>query len=366
MVLPFDLREAPKWTRRRGPDRDVVVSSRLRLARNVSGIPFPVKATEETKRSLLRTAEVIVDKLSPDETFYFLGVDELAPLERAVIPERRLGSTELTEDPQGGLVFGASESKGFLINEEDHFRIQSLRPGYDLEAAHGVAERLESDLREQFNFAYDEKWGYLTACPSNLGTGLRASVLLHLPGLILRDEISRVLKAIANLGLTVRGYYGEGTESQGFYLQLSNQVTLGRSVESLLDSLARVTERLIKKERKARNSLLEKSSQEVEDQIWRAYGTAQNARKIDGSESLQYLSLCRLGSDLGLLDEVSVVELDRLTMKIQSEHLNLSVGEKLSSEDRDTYRAQLIRKALEGGLNGEESPEIAETDPSEE
>ncbi len=207
---------------------------------------------------------------------------------------------------------------------------------------------MESSLNEMYDFAYDDEWGYLTACPTNLGTGMRASVLLHLPGLIINEEIQQVLKAIANLGLTARGYYGEGTESRGFYLQLSNQVTFGRDRSGLINSLRRVTQRLIQKELESRRKLFDRSGAEVEDKVWRAYGTLRNARKIELEEALRSLSLARLGVDRDLFENLSISRLDQLTMRIQPGHLNLSIGERLSSDDRETYRARVLRKELNG------------------
>jgi protein arginine kinase len=324
----------------------VVVSSRLRLARNISNRPFPLDAGEESKKDILNGIQHVIDGLEPDRDYHLVFMNDLNSLQESVIQERRLGSVELTEEPLGGIVFDSTESLGFLVNEEDHFRIQSLQSGYDLQAVHKSAKQLESSLNETYDFAYDDEWGYLTACPTNLGTGMRASVLLHLPGLIMQEEIQQVLKAVANLGLTVRGYYGEGTESQGFYLQLSNQVTLGRSTKDLIDSLRRVTERLIDKEREARHELFEHSGVEMEDKVWRAYGTLRNARKIGSGEALRSLSLLRLGIDAGQFSEITMPRIDQLTMRIQPGHLNLSIGERLSSDDRDTYRARVLRKTI--------------------
>lgn len=366
MSLPADINEAPDWIVKNGPDKDIVVSSRLRFARNLSGIPFPLKASAESKEKILNGVEDFLESLDWDRDFNFVKMDELNSFQKEVVQERRLGSEELTDERYGAVVFDELESLGFLVNEEDHFRIQSLSAGYDLDTVRTDASRLETSLDEEFGFASDPEWGYLTACPTNLGTGMRASVLLHLPGLIMRDEIQKVLKAIANLGLTVRGYYGEGTESEGYYLQLSNQVTLGRSVDSLLDSLSRVTERLINKERKARHKLFERSGMDMEDQIYRAYGTIQYARKIGSAEALKCLSLCRFGNDAGLIDTPSISEIDRLTMQLQPAHLNLSVGERLSSADRDTYRARLLRKALNNKSNDGETHETLETECTDE
>jgi len=368
--LPIDLNDAPAWTSRHGSDKDVVVSSRLRFARNISGVPFPLKAEDDVKERVLERVSETLEEWDLQGPFHFVAMDELDSLEKEVIQERRLGSPELTGEALGGLVFGGDESRGFLVNEEDHFRIQALRSGYALAEVREDAQELESALDREFGFASDDEWGYLTSCPTNLGTGMRGSVLLHVPGLIMRDEISRVLKAVANLGLTVRGYYGEGSESQGFYLQLSNQVTLGRSVENLLESLSRVTERIIEKEREARQNLFEGESVEVEDQVHRSFGVLKHARTLGSSEALKCLSRVRLGVDAGLFDGVSLTEIDQLTMTVQPAHLNLSIGERLSSEDRDAYRARVIRKRFEDDedeeTSGSGSTERVETERSDD
>ncbi|MFB6226724.1 MAG: ATP--guanido phosphotransferase [bacterium] len=357
MNLPIDLRQSPNWARSKGPEKDVVVSSRLRFARNDSRYPFPGRANGQQKDEVFQRTEEILTSADTGRELHFLRMSDLESLEKDVIRERRLGSKKLTEAPHGGLVFDPGESTAVLVNEEDHFRIQSLSSGYNLTVVRNAAERFEDALGERIDFAYDEQWGYLTACPTNLGTGLRASVLLHLPGLILRDDISQVLKAIANLGLTVRGYYGEGTESQGFYLQLSNQVTLGQSVDDLIDSLSRVTERLISKERKARDELFSQDEVEVQDKIWRAYGVLKHSRKLGMDESLKLLSFCRLGIDAGLIDEIELTDIDELFIKIQPAHLNQIVGSRLSNADRQAFRSTIIRKLFADSQ--EDNPDVS-------
>lgn len=347
MNLPIDLRNSPEWSREDGPEKDVVVSSRLRYARNISNVPFPARASKSQKDEVFRRTEETLSSTDLGRDLHFVKMSDLDSLEKDVIQERRLGSQELTEKSNAGLVFDSSESVGVLVNEEDHFRIQALRSGYNLSAVKNEADRFEETLGSELSYAFDEQWGYLTACPTNVGTGLRASVLLHLPGLILRDEITRVLKAVANLGLTVRGYYGEGTESQGFYLQLSNQVTLGQSVDDLIDSLTRVTERLISKEREARKQLLDEKDLDVNDQIWRAYATLKHARKLEMAESLKLLSFCRLGIDAGLIDDLNLATIDELLIKTQPAHLNLMVGDRLSTDDREAFRSKILREVFQ-------------------
>lgn len=353
MNLPVDLRESPDWSKADGPEKDVVVSSRLRYARNIQALPFPGRASDAQKDEVFRRTEETLSGEDFGRPLHFARMDELTDLEKDVVQERRLGSQELTERQSAGLVFDASESVAVLVNEEDHFRIQALQSGYNLKTVKKEADRFEQVLGDNLGFAYDDQWGYLTACPTNIGTGLRASVLLHLPGLILEEKITRVLKAIANLGLTVRGYYGEGSESQGFYLQLSNQVTLGQSVEDLIDSLRRVTERLVSREREARNLLLDRDDVEIEDQVWRAYGTLKHARKVSTAESLKLLSFCRLGIDAGLIDGLSLTDIDELLIRTQPAHLNLAVGNRLDPQDRRAFRSKIIREAFSDAENGD-------------
>lgn len=335
------------------PDRGVVVSSRVRLARNLVDHPFPEHAGAEGRRRLRERVEEAAEDLA-DSSWHGFRVGDLDADQRGVLRERRLASRRLIGRDEGGVWFHADEGRGFLINEEDHLRLQVMRPGCQLAAVHEAVVKLHDTLAERLSFQRHERWGYLTACPTNLGTGLRASVLLHLPGLVLSGGIERVLRAISSLGMVVRGYYGEGTESRGFYVQLSNQVTLGQSAEQLVEGLRRVTERIVGRESRARGALLRDETSDAVDRIWKSYGTLRYARKVASERALERLSLCRLGAERGLIDGLELGRLDGLMMRIQPRHLRLNVGEELSGDARRFYRATLIRKLL-----GSADPEAA-------
>lgn len=335
------------------PDRGIVVSSRVRLARSVADHPFPEHADTEERRRLRERVEGAAEALG-NEAWHGFHLADLDPAQRGVLRERRLASRRLLQRDEGGVWFRSDEGRGFLINEEDHLRLQAMRPGCQLAAVHEDVGELHDVLAGELPYLRHERWGYLTACPTNLGTGLRASVLLHLPGLVLSEAIGRVLKAVSSLGMVVRGYYGEGTESRGFYLQLSNQVTLGQSADQLVAGLKRVTERIVGREVQAREALVRDEASDAVDRIWRAYGTLRYARKVASERALELLSLCRLGVERGLIEGLSLGALDGLMMRIQPRHLCLNVGEDLSDEECRFYRATLIRKLL-----GSADPEAA-------
>ncbi len=342
MVLPVNVQRPSKWLSEAGPEYDVVISSRARFARNLSNYPFYDKNPVEKKEKLRGETFGVLEEMEFTSDWNFLALGELAELERELLAERRLASDELISERQSGVVFSEAEDKAVMVNEEDHLRLQAIAPGFDLDSTYEAVTSLERSLNEQVKFAYDSQWGYLSACPTNLGTGFRASVLLHLPGLVLQQKINKILKAISNLGLTVRGFYGEGSETKGFYFQLSNQVTLGQSAENFKASLERVVDQVITQERKAREELLNSSGVELEDRIGRSYGILKHARKIKTREALQLLSLCRLGVDRGLVPHVDLKRLDGLLQLLQPAHLQCSVGEELSEEQRDFYRAEKV------------------------
>lgn len=346
MTLPIDVREPGEWLSQEGPNQDVVLSSRIRLARNLSDFPFPTRADADDKQHILeKIREVIADVRVPDE-WKFLILNEITDLQKKLLRERRLASDDLIREPQGGVFFRRGETLSLMVNEEDHIRVQALQPGDQLDRCFEWSRELERDLDQEVSFAFDEEWGYLTSCPTNLGTGLRASVLLHLPALVLNQQFQRVLKAVANLGLTVRGFYGEGSGSQGFYFQLSNQVTLGQTAEEMKNNLQRVVTRLVEQERQARRQLVESNDLEAEDQIWRAYGILRHARSMDETEALQLISFARLGAALDRFEGVDVRDFDALLMRMQPAHLHTSVGERLESDQQDQYRSKIIRELL--------------------
>ena len=328
-------------------EREVVVSSRVRFARNLVEYPFTDRASPGVQEDIRNEIIRAMEEFQSDQEWHRLNLEGTDKLQKDVLSERRLISEELKKREAGGLYYSSDEAKALMINEEDHLRLQVIKPGERLEVAYEEARKIERHLDENLNFAFDDQWGYLTACPTNLGTGLRASSLVHLPALVLTQKINKVFNAVSNLGLTVRGFYGEGSRSQGFYFQLSNQVTLGRSAEELYKSLQRVVTKVVEQEQKARKKLFNSNSLELEDRIGRSYGILAHARQIDAEEALQLLSFCRLGVESGFLPPgIGIKELDGLLFLTQPAHLATSVGEELSKKERNYYRAQKIRTRL--------------------
>ena len=344
--------EPPSWLLEKSPDRDVILSSRIRFARNLQQYPFPRRATRSDQSELRSAVFESLDTLDFTSSMARVRVDDQDSIEQRLLVERRLASQELIDDSCSGLFYNEEESLSVMINEEDHLRIQAFAAGNRLDEPFQNAYGLERRLDEQLTYAYHDQWGFLTSCPTNVGTGLRASILLHLPGLVMTQKIERMLRAVSNLGLTVRGYTGEGSESRGFYFQLSNQVTLGQSAEAIRDNLKRVAKQVADQERSARQALLKSSKVEVEDQIWRSLGILRYAQKIQSSEALEALSYCRLGIDYGMINQCTYQTVDGLLLLIQPAHLIQSVGDQLQSEERDFYRARRLRR------------EVSETDPT--
>ncbi len=344
MTIPIDPHTPSTWLRTEGPDSDVVISSRVRFARNLQNYPFASKNSRENREKLLDEIFSVIQEYPPGANWITSRLEELSSIEKNLLAERNLISKQLLTEPAGGTAFIPEETLGVMINEEDHLRIQAITAGNDLDLALAQATDLERFFDTRFEFAYDEKWGYLTSCPTNLGTGFRGSILLHLPGLVITEKLNRVLNAISNLGLTVRGFYGEGSETRGFYFQLSNQITLGRSTEDFLASLKRVGEKIISHERAAREQLLKKRDLGLKDKIGRAFGILKYAHQIESEEAIELLSMCRLGADRKLLPELKIKKLDGFLQLLQPAHLQQSVGTELTSEERESYRARLVEK----------------------
>jgi protein arginine kinase len=286
-------------------------------------------------------------------------IDELGPADRALLFERHLVSKELAGlEPQHPLRTGAavylSDGLSVMINEEDHLRLQSLQSGFELRAAFAALDRVDRELGGRVPFSYHPEFGYLTACPTNVGTGMRASVLIHLPGLVLTKEIGRVLAGLQQMGLTYRGLYGEGSEVVGNFFQISNQTTLGQSEEELLDKLVRVVRHVIEREEEARRVLLREAGYIIEDKLWRAYGTLRYARSLTFDEAMNYLSGVRLAVGLKLITGLSVYTLNKLLIFSQSAHLAYSEGRALTESEANVARARYVRNALanEAGAQG--------------
>lgn len=327
---------------------DSVLTSRIRLARNLRGHPFPGWARREERGATLGLMRSAVEALPVMKDAFSQELGNLSSVQKQVLVERHLISREHAARGNGSAaVIERRQNYSLMLNEEDHLRMQAIRPGLQLASAYESLSELDTDLEESLEFAFDSKLGYLTTCPTNLGTGLRASAMLHLPALVLSDQIGQVLQAVNKIGLAVRGLYGEGTESLGNLYQISNQSTLGESEETIIRRLERVISEVATHERNAREKLLEDDPAMVADKIGRAYGILRHAHLIESKEALGHLSLLRFGGILGFFPEGSVVLCDTLLMDIQPAHLQLHAGRQLEPEERDSMRAEIVRSRLQ-------------------
>ena len=347
MKLNDLIKQTSEWIKGSGPESEIVMSSRIRFARNLEDIPFSHWANQEQKERILSTIKSVLDRIDFLKNSLFLQMKDLTPVDKQFLIERHLISRELAVSSDSKAVnISDKEIFACMINEEDHLRIQVIQSGFNLEEALGLIERLDSALGSKLKVAYDGRWGYLTACPTNVGTGMRASIMLHLPALVMTKQINRVLQTISKLNLAVRGLYGEGTEASGNLFQISNQATLGHSEQDLVDNLSRVIKQVIGYEKKARDSLVSDGKREIENKIWRAYGTLHNARIISSKETIDLLSLVRLGINLKILDNISIKTINELFIIIQPAHLQKIENKILDANQRDFKRAELIRNKL--------------------
>lgn len=337
------------WMKGIGPDSDIVISTRIRIARNLKQHPFPLLATDSQAEEVVSKISNLVSQpeMRQKGPFELIQMDSLNPLEKRVLVEKHLISPNLAQDSRkGAVLLNEDESVSIMINEEDHIRIQVLMPGFQLTEAWEIGSQIDDIFEKHVDYAFDEKRGYLTSCPTNAGTGIRASVMLHLPALVMTQQISHILQAINQVGLVVRGLYGEGSEALGNLFQLSNQVTLGMSEADILSNLYSVAKQIIEQERTARQYLLENSRVALEDRICRSYGILLYARTVESKEAAQRLSDVRLGIDLGIIKNLSALTLNELLVMTQPGFLQQHAGQKLTPEQRDERRARLIRERL--------------------
>jgi len=337
------------WMKGGGPDSDIVISSRVRIARNLRTHPFPTLATNQQSREVRDQVRAAAESEGFEQfgKFHFLELDRLTELQKRVLVEKHLISPDLANESRNGAVLlSENESVSIMINEEDHLRIQVLRPGFQLRETWDAANRIDDWFESRLEYAYDERKGYLTSCPTNVGTGIRVSVMMHLPALAMTQQINRMLSAITKVGLAVRGLYGEGSESTGNLFQISNQITLGLTEEDIIDNLHRVARQIMEHERTARASLMQDSRYKTIDRIYRSYGILAHAAIMDSKEAMKRLSDVRLGVHLGIIKSVSPQTLNELMVMTQPGFLQQLAGEALSPEERDVRRAQLIRAKL--------------------
>jgi len=343
------LKQTCEWLRGTGPNSDIVMSSRVRLARNLEKVPFSHWATKKQEKEALEALEGAVLNADMLRGSLYVRMGEVDDVDKQFLLERHLVSREHILRPEfKSVVVGEKEVINIMINEEDHLRIQVLQSGFNLQECWRIANRVDDSLHKRVQFAFHSDWGYLTACPTNTGTGLRASVMLHLPALVMTKQITRVLQAITKLGMTARGLYGEGTEAEGNFFQISNQITMGSAEEDIIDNLERIIRQVIGHEENARKTIMKQSREMLQDKIWRANGTLKSAHIINTKETMGLLSMVRLGVDMGLLTDMDRRAVNELFILTQPAHLQKIEGRALSSAQRDVKRANLIRRRLEG------------------
>ncbi len=342
-------RHTAPWLNGEGPDSSVVLSSRIRLARNISEFPFPPAASVDTREKVIDLMETAVKRLPGLKQGGFYRSQDIESLDQMFLAERHLISPQFMRDGIGrGLVIDPKERVSIMLNEEDHIRLQVLSSGMSLYDCWEYANKIDNDLGKVLQFDFDGDFGYLTACPTNVGTGLRASLLIHLPGLVLTREIDNVIGRISKVGLMVRGFYGEGTDVLGNLFQISNQTTLGRTEEEIIDSLAKISKQIIEYEKGAQETLMKDAPEQIEDKVWRSYGILTNARVLTSTEVMNLLSAMRLGLSLGLTDKCDYKMLNELLIITQPAHLQKYVGREMDTTERDMVRADLIRKRFTG------------------
>ena len=347
MALHNILAESGEWLSGDGPQSHIVISSRVRLARNLRNFPFPGWAKKADRIAVLECVKPQVESLPDMADAYSAYSQDLTALEKQVLVERHLVSREHAAKGVGSaVVMNRKQTLSVMINEEDHLRIQGIRSGLQLKNVFKLVDKVDTALGEKLDFAFHQQYGFLTACPTNVGTGMRASAMMHLPGLVLSEQINQVIQAVNKVGLAVRGLYGEGTEALGNLFQISNQITLGEKEEEILTRLNKVIEQILSHEVNARASLLQKRPVLLLDNIGRAYGILRHAHSMASKEALNLLSCLKLGTDLGFFPEDGRLIVDQLFMETQPAHLQKSSQQKLQAEERDTLRAEIIRAKL--------------------
>ncbi len=336
------------WMQGSGPHSDVVMTSRVRLARNLRGFPFPGYSQEYQRLELLNMARPVVEALPEMKERYSEDYAAISKIKKQVLVERHLISREHAARSAGcAVVVDRSQNISIMINEEDHFRIQGIRAGLNLRSAWELVDHVDTEIEAMLPYAFDKELGYLTACPTNVGTGMRASVMLHLPALALTEQINPVIKAVGKIGLAVRGLYGEGTEALGNLFQISNQHTLGEKENEIITSIERVIERVVTSEINARQKLIEENSIMLKDQVGRAYAILTHAHILTSKEALNLLSMLRLGADMDIIQNCDRSLLDLLLLEIQPAHLQLRAGTELTPVERDIRRAEITRSKLQ-------------------
>jgi len=336
-----------EWLRGSGPEADIVISSRVRLARNLADFPFITRATDTDRVQIEKLLRGQILNIEAREEILYVDLGELPGVDRQLLVERHLISREHAESRGARAVaIDRREKFSVMVNEEDHLRIQVLTSGFDLESVWEQVNRIDDLIESKVTYAFHEKLGYLTACPTNVGTGMRVSVMLHLPALVITRQIDKVFRSLQKIGLAVRGLYGEGSQAMGDFYQVSNQVTLGKSEGELIRQIADIVPVVIDYERKARQFLVKESQENLHDRVSRAYGILSTAQTISSEETMMLLSSVRMGINLGLLPDLEIPVVNQLFIQTQPAHLQKLTGSELDTSDRNIERARYLRQHL--------------------
>ncbi len=347
MTIDDFLKQDTEWLRGTGPSANIVMSSRTRLARNIDKVPFSNWANRKQLEDVLRMTEAAARQCSFLKDALFIKLKDLSEVDRVFFVERHLMSPEHAKDAEHkAVIVDPKEIVSIMVNEEDHLRIQVIKSGLNLKECWRIIDEIDTELSKNLPFAFSAKWGYLTACPTNAGTGLRGSAMLHLPALVFTGQIGKILQAIAKLGLNVRGLYGEGTEAMGNVFQVSNQISMGIAEEDIVDNIERMTNQLISREDATRKMLLTKNREGLIDRISRAYGTLKSAHIINSNETVALLSAIRLGVDMGIIKNMDRRTVNELFILTQPAHLQKLEGRMLNANERDVKRAEIVKERL--------------------
>ena len=338
-----------EWLKGTGPSSHIVMSTRLRLARNLAKVPFPNRASKKQLDDVIQQVQKAASQVSYFNEATFFRMSELDGIDKDFLVERHLMSHEHASQAEGkGLLVSSEEILSVMVNEEDHLRVQVLNSGLNLFEGWKIVNAIDDALSEKLDFAFMPEWGYLTACPTNTGTAMRGSVMLHLPALVMTKQINKVLAAISKLNFASRGFYGEGTDAIGNFYQISNQVSLGYGEEDILENINGLIRQIIEQEEQARQALIVQNRPLLEDKIYRSFGLLKTSRIISSQETVELLSMVRLGVDLGIIKDIKLPVLNQLLITIQPAHLQKIEGTRLSASARDIKRASLIRQKLGG------------------
>ena len=351
MTLQLDdfLNQAGEWLRGTGPEADIVISTRARLARNVEGFPFAPHATLKQKAEMERLIRGTLEEHKLLRGSLYINLEDCSTIERQFLVERHLISRDhANAEWTRGVAVARKETISVMVLEEDHLRIQVLRSGMQPEESWDELSGLDDQIERHLTYSFSQEFGYLTACPTNAGTGLRLSVMMHLPALALTKQIQKVFQSLAQINFTVRGLYGEGTEASGHFFQISNQVTLGKSEAETVQEMKTAVPKIARHERGWREKLITEDRVRLEDRVWRSYGLIRHARSITSEETLEHLSLVRLGVNLGLIPNLAIATVNELFVFTQPGHLQTLAGKPLDAGERDTVRADFIRHRLGG------------------